>query len=362
MQPIVVFDESGNTGQNLLDPMQPVFALASVYLTAEETEQLVRPLKTHAREVHFVRLKRTTGGQKCILELLNSPLITPERIKLVVYHKSFMITAKMVDILVETFLHDNLSIDMHVNGFNLALANLWHSVMPTMLGFSQFTRLQRLFVQMVREPSESSIAQFFTFVNHLRNAQQYPPLKADLGLLHSTRSIVEDALPNIGPAILDPAVPVFIQLAVAWNRSLGQEFQIVHDASKPLKHAQTIIEYLMAKDEPKVEIGYDDRTMQLPLNIAHLTFQDSQIFPQIQVADVLAGAATHWAGSIAKDTNDKFADEIEKSGLEIVVVDSIWPSDRITPEDLGRGVKGGTNPIDYVSALIARQGAKNRKA
>jgi hypothetical protein len=40
----VAFDESGNSGQNLLDPDQPVYTLASVARADEEVSTRVAPL------------------------------------------------------------------------------------------------------------------------------------------------------------------------------------------------------------------------------------------------------------------------------------------------------------------------------
>jgi len=71
MNPIVAFDETGNTGDNLLDPDQPVFVLASVQLPDEDT---VRVLGDPAGEIKFAKLKRSRVGERRILSILNSSL------------------------------------------------------------------------------------------------------------------------------------------------------------------------------------------------------------------------------------------------------------------------------------------------
>lgn len=54
---VVAFDESGNTGQNLLDPEQPIFALASVCLTQAEITELTSSITSVAHnEMHFTLL------------------------------------------------------------------------------------------------------------------------------------------------------------------------------------------------------------------------------------------------------------------------------------------------------------------
>jgi hypothetical protein len=65
--PLVAFDESGNTGQNLTDDFQPTYTLVSVYFSDPEADQLIRILEGNNPEVHFVNLKRRPSGRDKIL-------------------------------------------------------------------------------------------------------------------------------------------------------------------------------------------------------------------------------------------------------------------------------------------------------
>ncbi len=142
--PIVSMDESGNTGQNLLDPDQPVFALASISLTDEEARQIVGQ---SAEELHFAKMRKSRVGRQRVLDVLGA--LDPERAKVVPIHKRFMVTAKIVDQLVEPQAravgHDGIA-----DGSMLALANLWHLTSGTFCGEDKFERLLRAFVDCVR--------------------------------------------------------------------------------------------------------------------------------------------------------------------------------------------------------------------
>lgn len=60
----IYFDESGNTGRQLADLDQPLFILGSCDFSAEECEQLLRPLRSRqAPEIHFKKLRRLGGGK-----------------------------------------------------------------------------------------------------------------------------------------------------------------------------------------------------------------------------------------------------------------------------------------------------------
>jgi len=95
MNPVVAFDESGNTGQNLLDQTQLVFTLASVNLDYKESMEALDIFKKDGKdEQHFVNLKRRPSGQQKIIEFLKYNKFNSDRIKVSAIHKSYMVTTK----------------------------------------------------------------------------------------------------------------------------------------------------------------------------------------------------------------------------------------------------------------------------
>lgn len=59
----IYFDESGNTGSNLIDLDQPVFTLASCTFSKEISEQLLKLIDSKStQEVHFKNLRRRKSG------------------------------------------------------------------------------------------------------------------------------------------------------------------------------------------------------------------------------------------------------------------------------------------------------------
>src|SRR6266849_8025878 len=98
---LVAFDEAGNTGQNLLDPQQPVFVVASVRVADQAAEEIVeRITRGGATEGKFSRLRRSPRGRLAILDALKHPSLVPNNARMSVYHKRFMVTTKIVDMLV----------------------------------------------------------------------------------------------------------------------------------------------------------------------------------------------------------------------------------------------------------------------
>lgn len=358
-RPTIAFDEAGNTGQNLLDPEQPVFVLASVHLSDEEARQLVATAGRQAAELKFSVLKRRASGRRLVVDVLKSPLVEPSRMKVVIYHKRFMITTKIVDMLVETLAHASGQ-DLYVRGTNLALANMWHHVMPAFLGSEAFEELQSAFVTMVRDTTAESINTFYNVVWKLRRRCPEPDFREDLEVLLRTRLVLHHALERGDKAALDPAVPTFVQLADAWGKQLGREFDVLHDQSNLLNQQREILEFLMASDEPTVEVGYDRRKGEFPLKATGLVLGDSKEVLQLQLADILAGSAAYWGAGLASGARDEFWEAVHETRLQETIHDVVWPSTAVTPEELGTEEVSGINPVDYTADLIARQRAKKR--
>ena len=104
--PNIYFDESGNTGSNLLDPNQPVFSLASCSFSDNDARNLIGLLNSRSPlEAHFKNLKRRKNGQDAIIRFMSSKLINTKNIKISIFLKDFMITTKIVDILIEHMMY-----------------------------------------------------------------------------------------------------------------------------------------------------------------------------------------------------------------------------------------------------------------
>jgi hypothetical protein len=102
-RPIVSMDESGNTGENLLDSVQPVFALAGVSLEEDAAEHVIRAALNHTQmtELKFAALRRSAPGRRNILSVIDDVALTVENVAVAVAHKPWMLAAKLVDELVE---------------------------------------------------------------------------------------------------------------------------------------------------------------------------------------------------------------------------------------------------------------------
>ena len=347
--PVVAFDESGNTGGNLLDPNQPVFALASVHLSKEAAEALVVP---GHQELKFVDLKRNRSGRQKIIELLDSPVLGEDTVLVSGIHKPFMVITKLVDLLVEPLLHAK-GLDLYERGGNLAMANLLYFTFPTFIGRERFEALRTAFVDMVRRPSTVTIDRFYGILAGAYDQLEHNDFKGMLVMLLATRPIAQAYCENWDGSDLDPAIPAFVEHASIWTGRLATAFSIVHDVSKALAQEQLILEAMMsAKTEPR-EIGYDRRKMVFPILASGIDFPDSAEVPAIQIADIIASSAAYCLRVAFQDDQDPFVDLLLKTRVLSGYFRPLWPELKVTPQELGTEEVGGIDANDFIGDYVA---------
>lgn len=363
MRPVIAFDESGNTGQHLLDVTQPVFALTAVNLSIEDADAVRAEGKLcHDQELKFSDLKRRPSNQQRILAMLQSPALSEATVRTCVYHKRYMVVTKIVDMLVEEWLKQR-GVDLYQRGANIGLSNMWYHVMPVFCGEDRFATLLAAFVDMIRNKDEASFNDFYTAVWSLRRHSVREEFRRDLEMLLDTQDIARRVVAAADLSDLDPAIPAFVQLAAEWNTVLGQHFDIVHDTSKPIEHQREILELLMSEDEPSILVGYDRRKTTWPIRSSGIQLVDSRVERRVQIADLVSGATAYlMRGYVDASFQDGFWRELEETDVADWVTASIGPSTDVTPEELGTEEVGGINPVDYTTELIARQTAKRQAA
>ncbi|MDA0179950.1 hypothetical protein OJ997_06565 [Solirubrobacter phytolaccae] len=126
--PVVSIDETGSTGERLLDADQPTFALCAVHLEAEVAHEIIAPyLRDGRRELHFVSLRQSPAGRADIARLLGDQRLTTAACRVSVCHKPTALAAKTVDWLLEPILaalgHDLYAEQANVNLTEFVLAH-----------------------------------------------------------------------------------------------------------------------------------------------------------------------------------------------------------------------------------------------
>lgn len=347
--PTVGFDESGNTGPDLLNSVQPVFVLASVGLSEEAASAVLGPAT--GNEHHSVKARKSRAGRNWMLSVLEAPELVPESVKVAVMHKRFVITAKFVDLILEPILAES-GYDLYRQGENLALANLFHMTWPA-FDAAGADELWSRFVSWARNPANDAARSLSVAIERIAS---HVPDGLD-GLLRVASEILR--LDPLRLAVtadmsnLDPAGPALLGLIHAWAAQLGP-FDVAHDDSTEVNRW---IPYIRSVSDPAmepVEVQFwNGELLRYPLPVGEIVLPGSQTSAQIQLADVIAGAVAIALTSLVtplKSEHRSFAERVLASRFtEWVIGASLWPTNAVTPQELG--VKPGEThwPIDRLA-------------
>lgn len=352
----IYLDESGNTGHNLTDNDQPMFTLAGTKHSDYQASRLLELLQCKSPlEAHFKHLKRRKSGQDGILRLMKHSLINPDLVRVELLHKKFMITTKIVDLLIETMLHSH-GHDLYVDGQNIALSNMLYYCMPTFCGQDRVDTMYGAFISMVKAQGDDEISAFYDSVEALKENSINEKFKSDVDLILATKHSIKEILDGIDKSALDPSIPAFFSQCVGWGDIHPKGFHIIHDDSKSIEQQRELLSLFMDFTQKTVELGYDRRKFKLPLKALSLRFSSSQEHHQLQVADIIASAMSYWARCKEQgESEDYLFLGLDKLNISrFLSPTSIWPSMHVTPEKLGTVFDGGLNPADHAAQFLLR--------
>ena len=348
--PSVGFDESGNTGPDLLNRDQPVFALASVALSEADAAKLLGSCV--GTEHHSVSLRQSREGRERMLKVLNSDALGPSTVKVAVMHKPFMVTTKIVDLLIEP-IAAGVGLDLYQQGMHLGLSNLFHSSWPV-FDAAGFDHITSSFLAWARDPTDLTARPLAAAI---RRMAVHAPEAIEQVLF--VAADVLDANPGYFTGSgdisgLDPAGPALIGLLHEWCAQLGG-IQVVHDDSKEVMHWLPHIRRLSDPKQAPAEFQvWNGETLRYPLSVTDISLDESEASAQIQLADLIAGAATIAFGSRVRPPKTKlrrFAAEVLSSELPSWVIGaSVWPTTDFGPEELG----AQPGQTDWIIDRIAR--------
>ncbi|MGX1543113.1 DUF3800 domain-containing protein [Streptomyces adustus] len=318
----VYADESHSTGENLLDPAQPVFCAAAVYVDDRLAQQVVDAVRAKLPAGHgepkYTTLSKTPHGRAALLSALNS--LSGATIQAYIAHKQFMVTTKMIDVLVVELAYET-GYNMYADGSALALANLVHAGGRLQGDATSFDQLLQTFVDAARKRSRASADDLFAAISAYQ-ATATPKFSDFSGLLQYTRTQADSIIAEIASGRvldnLDPAVPCLVEACRGMAQVIG-DFALIHDKSKTIaRHA----EQLLAVHELEDPARPGQPLARLPLT--SIGFADSSTVPQLQIADWAAGAVRQWAAQKATGLADPFAEKLEALATTWCI-GGIWP-------------------------------------
>ncbi|MEA5501283.1 DUF3800 domain-containing protein [Limnoraphis robusta Tam1] len=349
----IFLDESGYTGQDLLNKEQPIFTLASLKLSEQDCQELKRIFfnNVQSTELKYSSLskRQRPRQQQMILEFLKELSIKPELVKFSLANKQFVLVSKMVEMLVEPVCYEN-GIDLYDKGANIGLANLLFYTLPVWGGVDFFNSLLKNFQDMMRLRSEESYQAFFEPLFRQKYSEDLDQL-----LDFFRASYVEFGYELLETADhLDIAVSCTLDLMILWRKDIDDDIVLIHDNSSAMAKERKIWDTVVDPNLPSIEVGYDRRKAQFPIRVVKTCPEDSKSWAGLQLVDILAGAFTRCARwfNEGKNPDDLFGKSLAEVMGEAFYCFLIAPEKKFTPEQLGTTGSNASSPLDYFANLF----------
>jgi hypothetical protein len=331
-------DEAGNTGENLLDAAQPIYALAAVRVDDEARRAITAALaRTQMTELKFQRLRTSSAGRRIILKLLDEVELRPGAAAVMVAHKPWMLAAKLVDELIEPrMLATGIQMAWYATGAAKRMADALFELAPGALG-DLYPELQAAFVVLLRDYSEENAAAFLATLRRARIMCADPQMHELLSVMIDTPAEIRDEFPTRGDA-LDPGLTSLHCQAGLWSTLLAETFEIVHDDSNTVRRWARDLEEITGgertgKPARPQTLVVGEIEMHLPTMLHRISFVTSEHDKRVQLTDVLAGSAAHVYGvNTGAKEPDRFARELEDAGIADLAFNAVGPE---TGETIG---------------------------
>ncbi len=347
----IFLDESGYTGQDLLNVTQPIFTLASLNLPESDCIELKNNFfnKVQAAELKYSALSRRPRQQKLILDFLKELSYEPNLVKFVIAHKQYVLVTKMVEILVEPATYED-GLDLYNRGANIALSNLIYYTFPVFGGEAFFQKLLKNFQDMIRSRTKESYKAFFEPLFTQDYPQELDELLTYLRVSHTKfgYNLLED------DSSLDIATSCTLSLMTSWQDYLNEDLTLIHDNSSAMAKDRKIWDILVNPNLPSIEVGYDRRKTQFPIRVVETHPEDSKNWAGLQLADILAGAFSKSARWLyeGQSTDDDFGKRLAEICGESFDCFPICPQKEFTPEQMGTTDNNAADPLDYIGSLL----------
>lgn len=352
----IFFDEAGYTGEDLLNATQPAFVVASTILKQDICQAIFAECFTglQAAELKHSNLGTRRRAQRRVIHFVRTVKEHASSFAVVAHHKEFVLVTKIIDLWVEDAMRRD-GVDLYNQGGNIALSNLSYVTLSSLLTSQSFREILVRFQRMMRTRTVEAYRDFWRPVQEIYNQGNdlvneilgfFLAAKHRLGFQHLL------AFPDHS---LDLAYTSLLTLVGHWRNVHNETSIVIHDRSSALASEKWIWDALVSPQVPAREVGYDRRKIRFPLNVERTLFKDSKDHLQLQFADVLAGAtAAFCKGLIQPASRSMYTDELEQAGIRDFLINIVWPSTKVTPEELGTVGENAANPLDFMEGQIRR--------
>lgn len=348
-------DESGFTGYNLLDPAQPVFAVASACLDEAQAEHILKQSFPAYQGAEFKFANLWRGGNRGGFRRFAAEIKKLEQCPFVYFiDKKFAVLTKAIDLLVEPTITE-AGYDFYDAGFNWKYCNYVHYGLTELGEPALMDAIVGHYLAFSREPGEKTLERLQYQLTLMTNSLQGPvqmfaeQMATGARLFEKYHAFDEFKKTN------DLQAASMLAVVGHWQQRFKDDLAMIHDASSNFLRSKDVWDVITRKDAPEAKFVIGDGTVvELPIRLASATAADSKDSYAVQVCDVLAGLATKLFDPRLAGDDETFMRAIVEAGLESVSANGVRPT-AIFPDEIPPKKLTGPDLVDRMRAAMFGQ-------
>lgn len=316
-------DESGFSGNYLLDREQPFFAYSSIAIDNEEATCLINELKTKYKlqgdELKGKNLVKNNKGEIAITWLLDK---LHNKARISINNKKYSLACQMFEYIFEPVLSEQNSLYYRI-GFHKFIGNLLYLEFSAQSQYAEDIFLE--FEQLMRTKDISKIDGMLSIASQA-DLRLDRPLGQLLTFTACHKNRISDeisSLPGtgIGKWVLELSFTALFHLLAYWG-DIFESLSVFCDESKPLVDQVNHLDIMINREE-KIYQQVAETKYPIIFNLAHsIQFVSSKDYKGIQLADILACTACH-----SLKNNDEKSKNWRKLLLPFIHTASVLPDD-----------------------------------
>lgn len=349
----IYFDESGQTGTHLFDHDQPYFTIGSTDLPEDAAGEIIARCfpRYAAPELKSRQIFRRPRGRAAFLDFARVVGEMPDRFCAAQIGKRFTIVSKMVDNLVEPFLHAQ-GYDFYADDYARRFANMASFAFEGILERDKANALMERYNAFARAPSKEGLAA-------LTGALQTEAERAPEGVEHFLDLMAEGAkhfetfhdIEAFGDTN-EIHVTAVIECMKHWQDQHAGPFDVIHDESIHFFARSGIWSQMTNPAIAPTTIQVGDKVLKLPIPVTSTTSARSHECASLQICDLIAGFVARASMSNPPEEVREFVVEALDAGMGEL---KVFPVDR--GDDFVGGppeLLSGPDAIDRIRISVAQ--------
>ena len=288
------FDESGFTGNDLLNTDQPVFVYAGIAMDEERAsdihDEAISRFRIKAPELKGAGLLRSRRGRDAISWILSE---SAEHSRIMVANKEYALAGKFFEYIFEPVLASHSTLFYGID-FHKFIATVLH--VSAQAGDRDAADILRGFAALMRSKDSERLE---TVLRVLDQLDQSNPIAKIVTFAICNRKLIEDEIESVAQSGLVANWPLELSMtALHWLlASWGEQFEVLDvycDSSKPIQAGEEFFRTSIGRED-KAYIRFGSQpTPSFIYNLAGpITLVDSKESPGIQIADVLSSSLVY---------------------------------------------------------------------